>query len=230
MAILYRYQTINEYTLQALESGKYWAAKPSTFNDPFEFKLKAPTAADIQRIKGVSEIRKMNPHLDKLSDFEVTSMANQYLQKTIENFGVICFTETSHSILMWSHYSNCHRGMCLGFDIPNTDHAGVYKVEYSRNYPDLDFGNIWHKDGVMKILWTKSPDWSYEKEWRLITVEGNKLEDYKGRLSQVIFGCRTSDVDKEEIRTRLGKRSVKFFDARIDDAAYKINIHDSYYR
>ncbi|MEN2283282.1 DUF2971 domain-containing protein [Algoriphagus sp. SE2] len=224
MTKLYRYQPINKYSLSSLESKKYWSAKPTTFNDPFEFKLRTPSEEDINTIKGLKEIRDLNPHLNQLTDFEMVSMAKQWIQKTIEAFGVVCFTETNDNLLMWSHYSSYHYGMCLGFEIEDTNSAGIYKVDYSQNYPDLDFGNLWHKDGMMKILWTKSLEWQYEKEWRLITMEGDKLEDYKGRLTEVIFGCRTSTTDKDNIRNMLKDDKVDFLNAVIDKSGYKINV------
>ncbi|MBL0525135.1 DUF2971 domain-containing protein [Aeromonas dhakensis] len=37
---------------------------------------------------------------------------------TINELGVVSFSETSRNLLMWAHYANEHKGMCIGFD-PN---------------------------------------------------------------------------------------------------------------
>jgi hypothetical protein len=224
MIKLYRYQSINKNTLSALSYGKYWSAKPTTFNDPFEFRLKTPSGTELEKIRGIPDIRNLNPHLENEGDLEVATLGKQYVQNLINNFGVVCFTETSHNILMWSHYSSNHQGMCLGFEVEDPSSAGIYKVNYSDDYPELDFNNLWHKDGMMKVLWTKSSDWAYEKEWRMITVDGGKLETYKGNLVDVILGCRAKDHDKQEIKSLLKGKKIDFWDAKLDDKRFKINI------
>jgi hypothetical protein len=38
--------------------------------------------------------------------------------ESFESYGVSCFSESWNSILMWSHYADRHKGICLGFDVP----------------------------------------------------------------------------------------------------------------
>ena len=172
-------------------SRKHWFAKPTIFNDPFEFKLKTPTEQNL--VKGITVLRKDNPHLIRLTDYEILLVAQQNLQTEINDFGIVCFTEEKDNILMWSHYTNCHNGICLGFEIDDSQ-MEIRKIEYSQNYPDLDFEDIWSASGTMKILLTKSIEWQYEKEWRSIKVTGNELKGYSGKLVGVIFGCRTAKM------------------------------------
>lgn len=224
MIKLYRYRPINEDSLNALALEKHWCAKPTTFNDPFEFRLKTPSEAVLNKIKGIQDIRNLNPHLDDASDVEIASIGKQYIQNQINNFGIVCFTETNDNILMWSHYSDKHQGICLGFEVENTDHAGIYKIDYSEDYPELDFSKLWHKEGMMKILWTKNENWYYEREWRMITTNGGKLEAYKGKLVEVIFGCNVTDKSKQDVKSVLANKDINFFDAKLDDGIFKINI------
>jgi hypothetical protein len=224
MMKLYRYQPINKNTLDALSYGKYWSAKPTTFNDPFEFRLKTPFGAELEKIRGISDLRNINPHLENVGDLEVATLGKQYLQDMINNYGIVCFTEANQNILMWSHYASNHQGICLGFEVEDPGQAGIYKVQYSDEYPELDFNRIWHKDGMMKVFWTKSNEWAYEKEWRLVTVEGGKLETYKGSLVNVTFGCRASDSHKKEIKTLMKDKKVDFWEAKLDDNRFRVNI------
>jgi len=34
-------------------------------------------------------------------------------------YGMVCFSTSWHDPVMWAHYSDKHKGLCLGFDIPN---------------------------------------------------------------------------------------------------------------
>jgi hypothetical protein len=48
---------------------------------------------------------------------------------------------------------------------------------------------------------TKSPDWSYEKEWRILDFEnGPGARDFPPEcLSAVILGCRIPDEEREKV-------------------------------
>jgi len=88
-------------------------------------------------------------------------------------YGVICFSEKPDEILMWSHYSDNHKGICLEFtaekgtDLSNLDKN--HKVEYLAEYPRLmltDFVNNDLAKASIKVMWTKAKIWEYENEWR----------------------------------------------------------------
>jgi len=51
-----------------------------------------------------------------------------------------------------------------------------------------------------KILRTKSPEWRYEREWRLITNSAGNHEFPRETLVAVIFGLHTADEQKERVR------------------------------
>lgn len=224
MAKLYKYQSINKFTISSLIYRGLWAAKPLSFNDPFEFRLKELKKNDIDKLKNLSEIRNENPHLDKLSDFEFAERYKIEIQNKINGYGVICYTETNDNILMWSHYADNHYGMCLGFEFEDLNESGIYKVNYETLYPELDFEKIWHKEGMAKIFWTKSKDWAYENEWRKITIDSNKIVPYAGRLIEVIFGYRTSEEDKILIKEILKEETIKYLNADLDQNSFKIKI------
>ena len=39
----------------------------------------------------------------------------------VNSLGIFCLSERSDDILMWSHYSNGHRGVCLQFNLLNSE-------------------------------------------------------------------------------------------------------------
>ena len=53
------------------------------------------------------------------------------------SFGVLCLSERPDDILLWSHYGNCHSGLCLEFDAagyPDT-FPRLRPVTYQEEYP-----------------------------------------------------------------------------------------------
>ncbi|MDQ3181107.1 MAG: DUF2971 domain-containing protein, partial [Acidobacteriota bacterium] len=109
------------------------------------------------------------------------------LKKDInEKKGVLCFSRSWKNPVLWSHYGDKHKGICLGFDIPDTLlEKVIYKGE---RLPidvekELNEGNL---NGRMekKLLITKFEHWSYEEEERVILqlVEADKREIEKTEL------------------------------------------------
>src|ERR1700690_3587064 len=107
---------------------------------------------------------------------------------------------------MWSHYADGHRGLCLEFDtiyLPFNDPQKLKKVIYSNDRPVLNPVEFLIKDRIeITPLITKSKKWKYEKEWRLITRNGNTAIEYNSRaLTGIYFGCSMLDDQKRKIAT-----------------------------
>jgi hypothetical protein len=94
-----------------------------------------------------------------------------------EKLGVLSLSRRWDSSLMWAHYTNAHTGFCVGFNknhsfFQNTrpiseDDLPIAPVTYSMErsiVPDERPNSV----EVMRILLTKSKDWEYEAEERLL--------------------------------------------------------------
>jgi hypothetical protein len=54
---------------------------------------------------------------------------------------------------------------------------------------------------AQQALFRKSPDWQYEKEWRLLWKEANQSRVFQpGTLSAVILGVRIRDADATQVK------------------------------
>jgi hypothetical protein len=128
-------------------------------------------------------------------------------------------------MLMWAHYADKHRGAVLGFQ-PDFDKDSflrlVKPVTYSKDRPQLiqepaqllTLPPFTVEDGRKlneRVLHTKSPEWSYEEEWRLSIPEevhhdesASFLPYYANELAQIYLGYRMSNEKKDEI-IRLAK-------------------------
>lgn len=243
---LYKYGMLNCYSKQLFTKSQIWLSRPKELNDPFEcrpyFDFSHRTKQDI--IQSLErDIKKNNP---QYSDEECNSQAlriynegrhrhpstwqdigQKFIMDISENIGIFCLSSKSDNILMWSHYSDCHRGYCLIFEA--SDIIGrAMEVSYSYNHPVIDYFNTSKIERTKMVFLTKYKDWSYEKEFRLIDHEkGPGLLEYpKELLKGIIFGLRMPAGDKEKIRNWTIERQypVKFYETVQNDRQFKIDI------
>jgi hypothetical protein len=81
-----------------------------------------------------------------------------------KQYGVLCFCKGWRNPLLWSHYADKHRGMCLGFDVEDNTVQPVYYVEDRPYIPYPFSGEL--KPISDQLLSTKYIDWQYEEELR----------------------------------------------------------------
>lgn len=98
-------------------------------------------------------------------------------------FQIGCLTERNNSLLMWAHYGASYRGVCIEYDFSNfsaiESRCMFAPVMYSNSCPEVPESVIaksYKGQGIptedqnqlSKGLFTKSPDWKYEYEWRIV--------------------------------------------------------------
>jgi hypothetical protein len=137
------------------------------------------------------------------------------LIKEIETRGVYCLTECINNLLLWAHYADGHRGVCFRFrtdglfrDFGNHKVGMLIQMGYQKRYPTVSF----YRDGLFKkaraVLATKSSDWRYEREWRLLYNAGPGHAPISPViLDAVIAGCRVSGTDLAFLREIVAKRT-----------------------
>lgn len=161
------------------------------FLDYARTSIKDASDSDIQNSEVLySKFRKeFNDNYEKRIDETVESVKR--------NAYIACFSETIHSVTMWSHYAKFHKGFALAYDLRdmqmrclNCDKLklcekavinNIYPVIYDKNRYDATnylISAICKKLGlpintpdllaVTKCQLYKSTQWGYEKEWRLI--------------------------------------------------------------
>ena len=83
---------------------------------------------------------------------------------------VLPLSERRDSILMWAHYARAHTGFAIGFD---SEHDW-FRRDAERGLVQVSYTNVRPHRRVLseftpeQMIATKSEQWSYEQEWRLI--------------------------------------------------------------
>ncbi len=147
--------------------------------------------------------------------------------------GVICFSKNWKNPLMWAHYGNKHKGICLGFDIEDIHIKQIHYIpELLKPVIDMKMklGGL-EESYFEKILTMKFEGWKYEEEVRVIVPleekhsSGYYFTDFDGNmvLKEVILGPRCSVMfdDVKEI-LRSYKSKVTVFKSRIAFTKYEV--------
>jgi hypothetical protein len=228
--VLYNYFRADPMNIEAIRGGRYWFAKPTSFNDPFDCSVNIAedsleesiqhALADVTSQPGfVPGSISLDPGLrdtDRKAFDEFRSRLTDYFGA----IGFFCMSEVPDDLLMWSHYADSHKGFCIGFERRETNPLGsqAAPVSYRPGYPRLsarDFDPKVNPDSIDQVWLTKSDRWSYEREWRLLSGSGNCARPLGASICSVIFGARMSDEDRRTIRTATAEaHAAKYYQAR----------------
>jgi Protein of unknown function (DUF2971) len=136
--------------------------------------------------------------------------------------GVLSLAKRFNCPLMWSHYGDQHRGLCLGYTVPCSTQSQLHRVSYggARNVRASSVAAMLDGDVDARVavdeavLLRKAQDWRYEKEWRLLGPRGSS--DSPLELAEVLFGTRCEGAVKHAVASALqGRdRSVKLYEMR----------------
>ena len=235
---LYHYQKFNpEHLENTLVRDLVRFARPSSFNDPWDCKpvfsipqdknereamvrymaaasAKRGTTLDPDEMeRRVQELITNPQKFRRLMD----KLAPEMHKQMDERYRVYCLTRRPASPLMWAHYADHHRGICLEINVRQPDLCAAIQVQYRETYPSFRLD----ADRDLSPFYTKSSDWQYEDEYRLIAEEEDRAfsdrtlktrnQFYKlpsGSLISIIIGVHAPDETRRTIRSivdRSGK-------------------------
>lgn len=202
--------------------------------------------------------------LDKFKDFKEIAEASAYRSKIMKKLtghlpadsqnlfaridaqllgvGIFSLSINPNNQLMWSHYADEHKGICLGFKEVNgsrlSDKEHLLPVIYSDELPEMN------KDGfnvsmnfsmdenghpytsslkiafsdstLQKAISTKPKCWAYEEEWRYVEPYPGEF-DWPGPLEEVIFGLKCTEERRYHYISLLEENieySVRLYEMR----------------
>jgi hypothetical protein len=241
---LYHYEKFNACYLRAtLRDQKIHCSNPANLNDPWDcrpwldsqslqesgvfqkvmswFHRQAAQANQILRpdLKLQWEDRLRN---DPKEQSQFTDDLSKSIQRMVSERRIYCLTPDADSTLMWSHYADNHRGICLEFGVDNPLFSNALEVVYAPIYP------LWiphefeaQQARTIEMILTKAEDWRYEKEFRLISIlsgpESHWLRTHQdffflppSALKSVIAGCQADyDAVKAIVKTHTPDLPIK---------------------
>lgn len=164
----------------------------------------------------------------------------EWYKQYFGNIGILSLSAQNDNMIMFSHYANKHKGICLQFDTTKDEiFTNASPVNYRNSIPYINYKDYWdfvsNRDKDYSkfdvIFFTKHKDWIYEEEWRILhQLEANKKEYlYKFNseaLTGIIFGLDTEHDVKEEIRNLISSKrhEIKLFEAKLKKDSYGLII------
>lgn len=217
------------YAFNDIKDGALTFSAPKLFNDPMD-----------PIIKEWTKWRKV--HYKDKDD----KILYRLIDETLDKIRICCFvdplrSDKKNSIpriedcspLMWAHYANNHKGICIQYKInpaliPENEQwiIRLLDVDYKRAFPlngDIPF---------MDSLCVKGGSWQYENETRLILYTRNKFAD-KGRrrvkkydIEAVYMGREIEAERRNYLKNMLRGTSIKLYQMSFDeDDISKLKAH-----
>jgi len=249
MKTLYKYRPIDKYTIRTLALGEIYFSSPYDFNDPFDSQISFPFSAtkdnivdfffslsqeiglklSRESIESFVQNLEKGGNLDYVSEFAVQFLKSRHKQE-LKDIGIYCLSEVNNNVLMYSHYCDGHKGICieLKFTKANELYNYLYGVSYHAKFPEINHFERDYNKVFRERYTSKAINWAYEKEWRIILPkhQSQSIVLPDNVISAVIFGCNTNEDDKTLIKNIVrGKNSsIQFYNAVKSSSGYLLNI------
>jgi hypothetical protein len=225
MSKLYKYRSFGVNSLREICESEVYFSDPNNFNDPLDCSptlINDVSLGDLENLchrmiminytkdRADEEIRNYRylstEHGDYKQDHEVQEFyirmivddVKRQLDHMMKNRGVLSLASQWNSPLMWSHYADEHKGICIEYDISRAVCEKPIIVDYKggrgiciSQIIDLIFNNAEtaKKEIEHKYFHTKAGQWGYEEEWRYISDrQGTSPAPF--HLSGIYFGMR----------------------------------------
>lgn len=172
-------------------------------------------------------------HRDILTQHIRTELMAQY------GNGVFSLAKRFNCPLMWSHYGDEHRGLCIGYSMPDRAKGALHQVSYggtrriatSRIAAMLRGDAQAKKDVNAAVFLKKAADWKYEKEWRHLGQRGAAASPFE--LTDITFGLRCPDPVKHAVMRAFEGRElgIRFYEIHENSEnfslkRYKVHVND----
>jgi hypothetical protein len=180
----------------------------------------------LRRIK-ISRFSDLNDPFELLGadlrDKDLRKAFRETKEELHKNKGLICFSKSWENPVLWSHYADKHRGICLGFDVPDqllkpVDYTpNPLKVAHDgkRSRPQIN------QEFMDALLRTKFIDWKYEDEMRVFVQL-----DHKTIESGLYFYPFSEDLTLREVilgpRCELPIHTIRSLVANFDPQVFVI--------
>lgn len=246
---LYHYEKFNpEYLARTLRDKILHCSNPANLNDPCNCKpaFDPHSLDDPEVLEREMAWRVFHPdkHLwearmraDPQARTDFMMGASKSMEGMLAERRIYCLTPKVASTLMWWHYAGNHHGICLEFSTRNMLFSKACEVKYLEEYPHWVPCDINDQPGrVMELILTKSSDWSFEEEYRLISIglpaassflqlHGEFFRLPHGALKSVVMGCEADHktiaaLIKEcapDVPIKMAVRSPNLYELEIID-------------
>lgn len=144
---------------------------------------------------------------------------------------ICCLTTDYTNKLMWSHYADSHKGICVEYDFSDSavNKSQPLPVYYSHERPQYAWKLSQESKSkgavcLMKALLTKEEEWSYENEWRMFISAETEPDDVPAPPIKCIYiGASCSKENTEKIINTAQALKIPVKRMTIDRGKYELH-------
>ena len=168
-----------------------------------------------------------------------------------DQFKITCLSERMDSPLMWAHYANKHFGFCLEYDFTSTligprypdllsAQLMLFPVHYTETRPLLT-KTIFNSKNILSYLKTKqipkitfekimyellskSNEWDYEREWRILNISGKSTMRLP-KPRKIFLGANIEDGAKQRIISIAKAKNIPIYQMFLSADRYKFDYY-----
>ncbi|MBB1139177.1 DUF2971 domain-containing protein [Myroides sp. WP-1] len=238
---LYQFKPLTKYTENIFQNDEIFFSSITNFNDPFEGKfIHDVDYKDYEVYLYLLGLKYQKHNIDIDINILYNAVINDRItfnknnlttiNNLLENSGVGCFVTNYNNLLMWSHYANSHKGVCIEYEILKSPETFVspIPVEYSNKYPKLNYIRNQH-DLLEKTICRKSTEWSYEDEFRILKPKNGVYKIKKESIRSISFGVKCSENDRIELVKILKNNNynhVKLYQCLLSQRSFELERKD----
>jgi hypothetical protein len=217
---------------QIIENHRIYFARSSELNDPFDLApvlyldktlsepdLREKLIADATRNWARNEPGLPQEEIERryawlrtcdLRQFEHDSRAKVF--QRLENCWVFSLAGNRDHPMLWSHYADSHKGLCIHLSTANSMFGASQRVQYVPERPRVTFPFVTSsKELLDTCVLRKGKFWEYEEEYRIIRYPDmtyydlglnfdGQLATYQAHLlTGITVGARMPDADIQAV-------------------------------
>lgn len=248
---LYKYRSFDLYSLRMLTNGDVYFSDPAHFNDPLDCKPEIFCDVSIDSLEALltrmtAESSRLLHDCKSSASFycgeneqgsyyyeAVISKIKETLYSQMGKSGVLSLAQNWNCPLMWSHYGDQHKGICLGFDTSLVGDVTPNKVNYEgrRCIKCSDLvryfveGNSKALDQIKEtFFFTKAKNWEYEHEWRVVNHKSGE-EAGPLELKGVYFGMRCDHAVKTAVLNLKHSHELEYYEISPHTNSFELLAH-----
>jgi Protein of unknown function (DUF2971) len=165
--------------------------------------------------------QKALPTFKRPTESQLEENMSMVFEKYRTYIHVSCFTETRDSLLMWSHYADRGRGICIEYCLNSIDISYLFPIFYSNEmyeYSRKDLHTL-----VSCII--KAKEWEYEREWRIVYLTDTEKQNSHRYFKiptpiRILLGPRFDENENDlinKLKTIASNLQIPLIKTRLSD-------------
>ena len=251
---LYRYMSCSDDVYSRIENilldRKLYHGTSEQMNDPWDCRANIPVPKNSQEryaIKRYLEagIPKNTPVSRSQAKLAVSKILanpsnlmdgiNRIFEDSISEVRICSFSKDCSNPLLWAHYADSYKGICIEFDVTSKSSIRAQKVHYQGDYPIVGYPlqSIYEP---LKAVLTKGIAWEYENEFRSIYYPSYEKPEGDGKsiklgntdVTGIYLGPRATDENRCKLMETIrdSEYSPKLFRSKIAKDSYSLHFSE----